>query len=324
MKCQICSCEDSIVKEYEKIFKIKNKNVKVKIKSRFCTNCNNMIYDEKLDNDTSKRVIQTYLKNYGIEKEKIINFRKKYHLSQELFSKIIGCAKKTLISYEKGLSIPNDNYLIILKTLIENEDTIRPLIEANKENFNDKEYSKIEKNIYPYIGNNFKNIEFDYDASLSEYNGFTKLSFEKIKNIILYLTKEGLHKTKLLKELFYIDFKCYKEYAYSLTGLEYAKINHGPVPDNFEYLLSKLFDQNIINLDVIIHENYEENIYEAIEKEDMSIFDKKEIEIINYVKNYFKDFNVKEIVDFSHKEKAFKNTDLKEMISYEYSFDLKI
>ena len=251
-------------------------------------------------------------------------FRKKYNLSQELFSKIIGCAKKTLISYEKGMSIPNDNYLIILKTLIENEDTIKPLIESNKENFNDKEYTKIQKNIYPYIGNNLKNIEFQFETELSEYNGFTKLSFEKIKNLILYLTKEGLYKTKLLKELFYIDFKCYKEYAYSLTGLEYAKINHGPVPDNFEYLLSKLFDQNIIDLNVIIHDNYEENIFEAIEQEDMSIFNSNELEIIDYVKKHFKDYSVKEIVDFSHKEKAFNNTKLKEIISYEYSFDLNI
>ena len=38
--------------------------------------------------------------------------RNKYNLSQELFSKIIGCAKKTLISYEKGTAIPNDNYMI--------------------------------------------------------------------------------------------------------------------------------------------------------------------------------------------------------------------
>ena len=324
MKCQICNCKNSIIKEYLKTFNVKDKSIKVLIKSRFCTNCNNMLYDEDLDNDASKKAIQKYLKEYGLENEKIIAFRKKYNLSQELFSKIIGCAKKTLISYEKGMSIPNDNYLIILKTLIENEDTIKPLIESNKENFNDKEYTKIQKNIYPYIGNNFKNIEFKYETELSEFNGFTKLSFEKIKNIILYLTKEGLHKTKLLKELFYIDFKCYKEYAYSLTGLEYAKINHGPVPDNFEYLLSKLFDQNIIDLNVIIHDNYEENIFEAIEQEDMSVFNSNELEIIDYVKKYFKDFNVKEIVDFSHKEKAFNNTNLKEIISYEYSFDLKI
>jgi putative zinc finger/helix-turn-helix YgiT family protein len=324
MKCQICNCEESIVKEYNKIFNVKGKQIEEKIKSRFCKNCNNLIYDEKLDNEVSKKVIKKYLKEYGVEPQKIINLRKKYNLSQQLFSKIIGCAKKTLISYEKGNSIPNDIYLIVLKTLIENEDTIKSIIEANKENFDEAEYKKIEKNIYPYIGNNLKIIVFEGDNELNEYNGFTKLSFNKLKNIIIYLTKNGLHKTKLLKELFYIDFKCYKEFGYSMTGLEYARINYGPVPDNFEYVISKLIDDNIVDLEVIIHDNYEENIFKSLQKENMSEFNKIELKLINDVNNYFKDFTVSDIVDFSHKEKGYINTKPKEMISYEYSFDLNI
>ena len=49
---------------------------------------------------------------------KVINLRNKFNLSQALFAKIIGCAKKTLVSYEKGTAIPNDNYKIILNSLI--------------------------------------------------------------------------------------------------------------------------------------------------------------------------------------------------------------
>ena len=44
-----------------------------------------MIYDEKLDQEATKKVIKEYLDNYGIDPQKIIDFRKKYNLSQELF-----------------------------------------------------------------------------------------------------------------------------------------------------------------------------------------------------------------------------------------------
>ena len=35
-----------------------------------------------------------YNEEYGITKEEIVNLRTRFNLSQELFAKIIGCAKK--------------------------------------------------------------------------------------------------------------------------------------------------------------------------------------------------------------------------------------
>ena len=316
MKCENCNSKESYIKEYKKEFTVKGKKIEEKITTRFCKNCNSPIYDEKLDNDALKKVLNKYSKIYGIEPKKIKEFRKKFNLSQELFSKIIGCAKKTLISYENGTSIPNDTYLIILKTLIENEETIKPIIEANKIQFSDKEYDKIKNNIY-------SNIKDD-NTELTIYNGFANHSYEKIKDVVSYLANGGIHKTKLLKELFYVDFKCYKEYCYSMTGMEYAKINYGPVPNDFELLLKKLENDNIIEIENKIHNNYEENIIKLVNKEKINNLDKKEIEILREVTNYFKDFNVRKIVDFSHKEKGFIETKKRNIISYEYAFDLQI
>lgn len=323
MKCQLCNCEETIIKEYEKDFLVKGKNLKATIKSRFCKRCDSIIYDETLDEEATRHIIKKYLKEYGIEPEKIISFRKKYNLSQELFAKIIGCAKKTLISYEKGTSIPNETYMIILKTLLDNENVIKPIIEANKEQFTVSEYEKIKNKIYPHIGNNILNLESN-TINLNEYNGYTVLSFTKIKNLIIFLVKEGLHKTKLLKELFYADFKCYKQYGYSMTGLEYAKLPFGPVPDNYEIILKQLMEDRVIELKKIINKNYEENIIKSTEEEDLSLFNDDEIKLINNVKSYFKNFTVKDIVEFSHQEQAYIKTDDNQMISYDHSFNLQI
>ena len=324
MKCPICNSEETIIKEYQKTFIIKDKKIEETITSKFCSKCNNQIYDEQLDEEALKKAFKKYLNTYGIEPQKIIDLRNKFKISQELFSKIIGCAKKTLISYERGTSIPNDNFMIVLKTLIENQDTIKPIIEANKENFTNKEYSIITDKIYTFIGNNIMNTENDYINELDINNGFTKFSFDKIKEVISFLTQEGIHKTKLLKELFYADFKCYKEYGYSITGLEYASITYGPVPDGYELLLSKLINNNIIDLDIKVKDNYEENIIKSLLNNKYLELTKEEIEILNQIKNKFKDYTVKQIVDFSHEEKAFKETKKGKIITYEYAYDLNI
>ena len=128
MKCDICGCKETYVKEHKHDFIIKGKKINLTSNRRFCKNCNNLVYDSKLDNDASKKAINLYNKKYAITKEEIIELRKKYNLSQELFSKIIGCTKKELVSCEKGNSILNDNYLIIIRNLINKPETIYTLI----------------------------------------------------------------------------------------------------------------------------------------------------------------------------------------------------
>ena len=102
-----------------------------------------MVYDPVLDNEYTKEGIRLYNEKYGLPKEDIIAIRKKLNLSVEAFAKIIGCAKKTLVSYETGNSIPNDIYMITIKTIIDNPEVIKNIIEANKERYTNEEYKKI-------------------------------------------------------------------------------------------------------------------------------------------------------------------------------------
>lgn len=166
---------------------IKGKNICFVSKRRFCKLCNNLVYDSVLDNKVSEIAISEYNKKYGITKEEIINLRRRFNLSQELFAKVIGCAKKTLISYEKGKSIPNDSYLIILKSLLSKPDTIKTIIDANKEQFTEKEFNKINEKITTIFSNNTKQLILI--ASIFLMNIMVIQNFLKIKfyNMILYL-----------------------------------------------------------------------------------------------------------------------------------------
>ena len=174
MRCDNCGSTDTYIKNHEHIYQIKGKEIKFNSDRRFCSKCNNLVYDEKLDNIASEKGIEIYNKLYGVPKEEIIALRKKYNLSQELFSKVIGCAKKTLISYEKGVSIPNDSYLILIKSLIANPEIIANLVEANKIQFTDKEYNKINNKISEFLANNEKQLLLSEEYNPTEYNGYTK------------------------------------------------------------------------------------------------------------------------------------------------------
>ena len=87
--------------------------------------------------------------------------------------------------------------------------------------------------------------------------------------------------------------------------------------------LSKLLDsEGIISYDVTYYGNYEEDIITNTSKIDKSVFTKEELEIIDKVKEKFKDYKVKDIVEYSHKEKAFIETEYKEKISYDLALEL--
>lgn len=322
MKCDNCLCSSTYTKDYEHNYNIKGKEIKFISTRRFCQECDSLVYDAELDNEASRKAIEIYNRNYGICKDDIVNLRNKYNLSQELFSKIIGCAKKTLVSYEKGTAIPNDNYIIIINALISKPDTIINLIESNKKQFTDREYCRIQEKISKF-SNNEKQLFYNNDFEPSEYNGYTRINKSKIVNLILIFAKKGILKTKLLKEMFYADFLNYKNTGASITGLEYAKLPYGPVPDDFEKIITECKNKKLISYSIEYINEYELHNIKCLTEIDETVFTKEELNIIDKVIKFFKDYKSKEIADFSHEEKAYIETNFSDKISYDYAFDIE-
>lgn len=322
-KCDNCGSTDTYVKMNHNKFIKNGYEIEFDSEERFCKKCDCSVYDRELDNITLKKAIQVYNRQYGIS-EDIKKIRKEIGLSLDELANIIGCAKKTLISYEKGESIPNDTYLIIIKTILDNPESIKLLINANRNMFEDKRLIRIEKKLNDYYANNSRGLFLDKEIEASEYNGFTEIDIDKLINIITILSDKGINKTKLLKELFYIDFLSYKNKSCSITGLEYTKLPYGPVVDDFEKIFDTLTINNIIDYNIKYNNNYEEHIIKSKVKPNFNIFRKEELDIINKIQEYFKDFNVKEIEEYSHKENAYIKTKLGDKISYEYAFDINL
>lgn len=323
-KCDNCGSTNTYVKKHQYNFIVKDIPIKVMSDTRFCKNCDSIVEDEILENHALKQAYQIYNEKYGISPHDIINLRKRYGFTQELFSKIIGCARKTLISYENGSSIPNDNFYIILKMLLNDPSMINNLVLANEKSLTPKDLSTIKEKLGNIPNNLILMSLFDNSNNLTDLNGYTKFNINKVEDLISLITSTSISKTKVLKEMFYSDFLSYKNTGECITGLEYVKYPFGPVPNNYEILLQYLFEKDIIDIKVRYFNDKEFVSIVAKKKATNKHLTKEQLRIINDIKDFFKNYNAEEISEYSHQEKGYKETKPREKISYKYASDIDL
>ena len=156
-------------------------------------------------------------------------------------------------------------------------------------------------------------------------SGFKELNLNKLFQAIIFFCVGGVLKTKLCKLLFYADFKHYKNYASSITGVRYVHLKFGPVPDRYGYYFATLEnEEKAISADEVIYGEYIGEMFYADKDPDLSIFSNSEIKTLIAVKEYFENFGAGEIKTFSHKESGYKETYDGQIISYAYAEDLQI
>ena len=290
-----------------------NKDVKPKIKSEkneytyrgkhffvledvhYCPNCKSILLNDSIDKDM-KNIYDCYLKLFNLSFDKIKKIRTKLNVSQEVFSKILGWSKKSIVRYENMESVPQGEYLNTYMILNENPYYIVKLLERQKENFSQEEYYKI-LYMLPY-----KNIY-------------------KTVNTILYILKNNkLCETSLMKNLFAIDFYNYKENGKAITNLKYAHLPYGPVVDNRNNLYNFLIKNGYIKI-----EFSDNGTYFVLNKDfDKKIFSKEEINNIKLIKEKFKKYTSNELSDWSHTFKGYVDTKNGDIIDYEYAIYLDI
>ena len=75
MRCDNCGSTDTYIKNHEHIYQIKGKEIKFNSDRRFCSKCNNLVYDEKLDNIASEKGIEIYNNKHKRIKKKSAKVR---------------------------------------------------------------------------------------------------------------------------------------------------------------------------------------------------------------------------------------------------------
>lgn len=313
----------------DSVFNYRDKEIKIDQEMYVCEVCGNKVYDEELDNKALKKVTETYKKNFASE---IKELRKHFGLTQEIFAKMLNCGVATIKRYELGTSLPDSTQKGLLDMLKANPSYIEYFYQQNKDKFSKEDQETIESKINLQSINELKNLSYQVIRRLFEpytgniSSGYTEFNPDKLLNMILYFSRNGILKTKLMKLLWYSDFLMFKRNIVSISGTPYWHRPFGPVPLSHDLLLGHLED----NLELInVNEEEKDNGYTLItikanKNFDSNSFDQDELDVIKYVEDYFSNYGSVQISNFAHEELAWKETIDKQVISYTYAESLQL
>lgn len=236
---------------------------------------------------------------------------------------------KTICRYENG-SVQDKAHNSLLLFLREPEN-MRTYLTENEIALDERQKAKLmdtveklEQDIDYRVGRIF--FEMFFSRIPCEENGFKGFDYEKLCAMVLFFAHESseLLKTKLMKLLNYSDMIFYKENGISMSGLKYAHLPYGPVPEHFDMLLGKMEADHIAHIEVIYDNGYEK--HQVIPECDMpkDILSQEELDVLQRIFVKFKDFGSVDISNYSHNEKGYNNTKQGEIISYSYAKDIQL
>lgn len=306
-------------------FNIKDEHIEISVRIFRCPSCSSEFEDFNADSDPYRLAYDEFRRRKGLVfPSQIINFRKKYDLTQKELSGLLGFGDITLSRYENG-ALQDEAHDQLLKFVLDPANLLKLVSQKPEIIATEKRtalVSKLEAE---------RTIDFVLDEILAGNHsgiltGNREFSFDKLVNLIKYFTyQNSVFKSKLMKLLFYADFKSFKETAQSITGLRYAHLPYGPVPDKHGFILASILEvDHTISMDLQSVGDFIGEIIVSSEPNAADIFSAEEETVIRSIHNQFVNYSAKAIEDFSHEEKGYKETKNGEIIAYSYANDLQI
>ena len=329
--CEECGreVETKVITKRES-YDVCGESIEVDAQILVCAECGEEFYCEELDNATLIRAYNEYRRRHKLLlPEEIKKIREQYGLSQRSFAKLLNWGDKTICRYENG-SIQDKAHNSLLLFLREPEN-MRTYLTENEIVLDERQKAKLldtvdklEQDKEYRAGRRF--FEIFFSRIPSEENGFKGFDYEKLCAMVLFFAHKstGLLKTKLMKLLNYSDMVFYKENGISISGLKYAHLPYGPVPDNFDIILGKMAADHLAHIEVIYDGAYEK--HQVVPECDApeGVLSDSEVEMLNRIYEKFKSFGSVEISDYSHKEKGYNATKTGQIISYAYAMDIEL
>lgn len=143
----------------------------------------------------------------------------------------------------------------------------------------------------------------------------------KLDELILYIAERcsgdpRFGKIKLNKILFYADFSAYLRHGSSITGEDYIKQPHGPVPCHVEKRLAKLSGKD---LEVVERDFYGRRQHRVVAKREARLndFSAQEIALVDQTISHLEGFSGADVSELSHQFLAWQVAQIGEVIPYQ-------
>lgn len=307
---------------------IRGETIPIHLKYYQCEVCGEDYELPRADYDPVEEAYREFRDRKGlVQPEEIKKFRKGLGLTQKEFSELLGIGIATLNRYENG-ALQSEAHDQIVRLCMQPANLLK-ILESKPGLLSEESRNRIlqlfQDNQHDCGSLLDEAIEQFGSYSPSLLSGYLRFDFHKFCQVIKFLCLgEGVVKTKLMKLLFYADFKHFQHNGVSITGLRYAHAYHGPVPDRFETWLVAIteWEKQITSAEQPFVD-YVGEVYTSGEP-DWSVFSTSELASLAFVKDKFHKVSATQIRDFSHAEKGYQNTKNGELISYQYAFELQI
>lgn len=329
--CDACGKEvETKIISRQETFNVCGEDITIEAQVMVCAECGEELFCEELDSATLVNAYNEYRRKHKLLlPDEIKKIREKYGLSQRSFAKLLNWGDKTICRYENG-SVQDKAHNSLLLFLREPEN-MRTYLTENEIALDERQKAKLmdtveklEQDTDYRVGRRF--FEMFFSRIPCEENGFKGFDYEKLCAMVLFFAHESseLLKTKLMKLLNYSDMIFYKENGISMSGLKYAHLPYGPVPEHFDMLLGKMEADHIAHIEVIYDNGYEK--HQVIPECDMpkDILSQEELDVLQRIFVKFKDFGSVDISNYSHNEKGYNDTKQGEIISYSYAKDIQL
>ena len=325
--CTNCEKETAVERIIKKeTLDVRGEPITVNVEYSRCKDCGDEVLNPSVNLDPFAIAYREYRSLHSLlQPEEIASWRKSHHLNQGEFAKLIGIGVATLNRYENG-ALQNESHEKLLRLAMDSSNLFK-LIEQSQGIFSEAKKKQL---LIALKESGKTSCSFD-DAIMIQFgsaevniqNGFRKLDLLKLYNLVLFFSGKGVIKSKLNKLLFYADFKHFKQYDVSITGLRYAHLPYGPVPDHYAMYYASMLSSGLVEFSEEYYaKGYVGELIKAVKEPDLNLFSATELKIIASVMEDFKDHTAKGIQEFSHEEKCYQQTKDGEIIPYTYAADL--
>ncbi len=309
--------------------KVRGESISVPSTYFHCLKCNQDFDDPRSEDDVLDLAYREYRsQNNMLQPEEIRELRHKFNLTQKELCELLSWGEVTISRYEKG-KLQDKGHDTLLR-LIQNPSNMLDLIRKKQDALTPEKKKAVVENLIKmmklenYFIETNQGIFGYYDKNI--FSGCQKLDIYKVITMIgFFCYPEGQFKTKLNKLLFYADFAHYANHETSITGLQYVKMQYGPVPSNYERYQIYLIENDMLEIEEIVFPD--DSSGERLKSKkgpDLSCFSESEVHILTKVKDLFNNVTCKKISDVSHEEEAYIKTQDRSFISYEYANNLKV
>lgn len=310
---------------------VRGENISIHVEYLKCLECESEFNDPNSTYDALEAAYREYRARHSmVQPETIKNFRERFGLTQTELANLLGLGGATLSRYENG-ALQDDAHDTLITLAMQPQNLIE-MIEEKPGVLSDSKREKILGLLHEMTDEHERSFISIYETRFGAYppniwSGYQPLNIAKLLNAIIFLCKGSeVPKTKLNKLLFYADFKHFKEYAVSITGVCYAHLPYGPVPDKYEYYLAALLEEekSIKKTEIEITEGIVGEYLGAKKEPDMGVFSTTEVKILATIKEFFAEFSATKITRFSHEERGYQVTHDGDLISFEYAQFLRV